>query len=80
LRLVCRRRSHRTISRAAGLPAGRQAGDGINNWYNWDLAQQLPKNLAAPDQHTRLSPHRPTSPFSNHAAPQRSQTHFRSTL
>ena len=28
---------------------------------------------------SRLSPHRPSSPFPNHAAPQHSQNHFRST-
>jgi hypothetical protein len=72
----CRRRNHRTICRAAGRQAGGR--NAINNWYNWDLAQQLPKSPAAPDQHSPLSPHRPTRPFPNYAAPQHSQNHFRS--
>ena len=38
-----------------------------------------PQNLVVPDQLSRLSPHRPTSPFPNHAAPQHAQNHFRST-
>jgi hypothetical protein len=36
------------------------------------------RNLLVPDQLSRLSPHRPTSPFPNHAAPQHDQNHIRS--
>ena len=46
--------------------------------FGWTV-EAAPKNLVVPDRLSGLSPHRPTSPFPNHAAPQHSQNHFRST-
>ena len=39
--------------------------------FGWTV-EAAPKNLIVPDQLSLLNPHRPTSPFPNHAAPQHS--------
>jgi hypothetical protein len=42
------------------------------------MRSEPPRNLWVQPHFSRLSPHRPTSPFPNHAAPQHSQNYFRS--
>ena len=72
---------HRTRRRPPG-PFGRHhSGRSASGPQTPDrkYKRNSPRNLVVPDQLSGLSPHRPTSPFPNHAAPQHRQNHFRST-
>jgi hypothetical protein len=72
-----RRRKHRTICRAAGLPVGgRPKRD--KQLVSLGLGSATAQKPCTPDQDSLLIAHRPTSPFPNQAAPQHSQNHSRS--